>query len=91
MKASRRHGAVHYICAYLFSLCRALVDAPEFTRKIVNFKRLSLTDLKVDIPRLASKKVLTAKLAESGERSMSIQLVLSRPSARRRAWRYRSS
>ena len=43
------------------------MDAPEFTRKIVNFKRLSLTDLKVDIPRLASKKVLTAKLAESGE------------------------
>ena len=50
-----------------FSLSRALVDAPEVTRKIMSFKRLSLTDLKVDIPRLASKKVLNAKLAESGE------------------------
>lgn len=46
---------------------RALVDAPDYTRKIVSFRRLSLTDLKVDIPRLANKKVLKAKLAESGE------------------------
>eukprot|EP00879_Flechtneria_rotunda_P000107 GHRR01000161.1.p1 GENE.GHRR01000161.1~~GHRR01000161.1.p1 ORF type:complete len:133 (+),score=49.63 GHRR01000161.1:69-467(+) len=41
---------------------RALVDAPGATRKVVNFKRLTLTDLKVDIPRLASKKVLTEAL-----------------------------
>ncbi len=33
----------------------------------MNFKRLSLTDHKVDIPRLASKKVLKAKVAASGE------------------------
>mmetsp|Transcript_26481 Transcript_26481/g.57780 ORF Transcript_26481/g.57780 Transcript_26481/m.57780 type:complete len:136 (-) Transcript_26481:313-720(-) len=44
---------------------RALVDAPEETRKVMNFKRLAMTDFKVDIPRLASKKVLKAKLAES--------------------------
>lgn len=36
-------------------------------RKVTNFKRLSVTDFKVDIPRLASKKVLTAKLAEDGQ------------------------
>ncbi len=46
---------------------RALVDAPDATRKVLGFKRLSLTDFKVDIPRLASKKVLSAKLAEDGQ------------------------
>ena len=46
---------------------RALVDAPDMIRKVTNFKRLSVTDFKVDIPRLASKKVLTAKLAEDGQ------------------------
>jgi len=57
-------------CLSRFSHSRALVDAPEITRKIMSFKRLSLTDLKVDIPRLASKKVLKAKIAESGELEM---------------------
>lgn len=32
----------------------------------MNFKRLALTDIKIDIPRLAKKKVLTAALEESG-------------------------
>ena len=35
-------------------------------RKQMNFKRLVLTDFKIDIPRLAKKKVLTAALEESG-------------------------
>ncbi|WIA20050.1 hypothetical protein OEZ86_013705 [Tetradesmus obliquus] len=39
---------------------RALVDAPTETRRIMPFKRMTLTDLTVEIPRLASKKVLTA-------------------------------
>eukprot|EP00775_Hariotina_reticulata_P012181 gene12181-12318_t len=38
---------------------RALVDAPAEGRRVMNFKRLALTDIKVEIPRLASKKVLT--------------------------------
>lgn len=46
---------------------QALVDAPAQPRRVVNFKRLALTDLKVEIPRLASKKVLTAAFAEAGE------------------------
>ena len=33
---------------------------------MVNFKRMALTDFKIDIPRLAKKKVLTAALEESG-------------------------
>ena len=32
----------------------------------MNFKRMALTDFKIDIPRLAKKKVLTAALEESG-------------------------
>ena len=32
----------------------------------MNFKRMMLTDFKIDIPRLARKKVLTAALEESG-------------------------
>ena len=35
-------------------------------RRQMNFKRLVLTDFKIDIPRLAKKKVLTAALEESG-------------------------
>lgn len=45
---------------------QALVDAPAQTRRVENFKRLTLTDIKIDIPRLASKKVLTAKFTEAG-------------------------
>ncbi|KAJ7513703.1 hypothetical protein O6H91_23G011300 [Diphasiastrum complanatum] len=37
---------------------RALIDHPEIVRKQINFKRLSLTDLKVDIPRMPKKKQL---------------------------------
>jgi hypothetical protein len=46
---------------------QALVDRPDEVRRIINFKRLVLTDFKIDIPRLAKKKVLSAALEESGE------------------------
>ena len=49
-------------------LCQqALVDSPDMTRRMETFKRLTLTDFKLDIPRLASKKVVVAKWGESGE------------------------
>ncbi len=64
LQPSMRPGCTNSV---VLGTCRALVDAPDATRKIMNFKRLYLTDQKVEIPRLASKKVLTAKLAESGE------------------------
>ncbi|KAG4938570.1 hypothetical protein JHK82_044361 [Glycine max] len=35
---------------------RALVDAPDMVRSQVNFKRLSLTDIKIDIKRVPKKK-----------------------------------
>jgi len=45
---------------------QALVDRPDMVRKQINFKRLVLTDFKIEIPRLAKKKVLSAALEESG-------------------------
>ncbi|XP_022153191.1 60S ribosomal protein L14-2-like [Momordica charantia] len=37
---------------------RALVDAPDMVRSQMNFKRLSLTDFKIDIKRVPRKKEL---------------------------------
>ncbi|KAG7970332.1 hypothetical protein I3843_07G078400 [Carya illinoinensis] len=37
---------------------RALMDAPDMERSQMNFKRLSLTDLKIDIKRVPKKKEL---------------------------------
>lgn len=45
---------------------QALVDAPAEGRRVMNFKRLALTDIKVEIPRLASKKVLTEAFNAAG-------------------------
>ena len=63
-------GALMGIKMHLYQLlCRsvqALVDRPDMVRRQINFKRLVLTDFKIDIPRLAKKKVLTAALEESG-------------------------
>src|SRR5690349_3728242 len=56
---------------------QALVDAPGQARRVVNFKRLALTDLKIDIPRLATKKVITAKFSEAGELQRITSILLS--------------
>ncbi|OMP03074.1 Ribosomal protein L14 [Corchorus capsularis] len=37
---------------------RALVDAPDMVRSQMNFKRLTLTDIKIDINRVPKKKTL---------------------------------
>ncbi|XP_055807293.1 60S ribosomal protein L14-1-like [Solanum dulcamara] len=37
---------------------RALIDAPNMVRSQMNFKRLSLTDIKIDIKRISKKKTL---------------------------------
>ena len=44
---------------------RALIDRPDELRRVINFKRLALTDFKIEIPRLAKKKVLKEKLDEA--------------------------
>ncbi|KZV21498.1 hypothetical protein F511_08263 [Dorcoceras hygrometricum] len=41
---------------------RALVDAPGIVRSQMNFKRLSLTDIKIDIKRVPKKKTLIAAM-----------------------------
>ncbi|KAJ0450027.1 putative ribosomal protein L14 [Helianthus annuus] len=41
---------------------RALVDAPDMVRGQMNFKRLTLTDIKIDIKRVPNKKTLVAAL-----------------------------
>ena len=48
-------------------MLQALVDRPDEVRRPVNFKRLALTDYKIDIPRQAKKTVLSKALEESGE------------------------
>ncbi|KAK3414838.1 hypothetical protein EUGRSUZ_H00146 [Eucalyptus grandis] len=43
----------------------ALVDAPDMVRMQMNFKRLSLTDIKIDIKRIPQKKTLVAAMQEA--------------------------
>ncbi|KAK1260652.1 60S ribosomal protein L14-2 [Acorus gramineus] len=44
---------------------RALVDAPDMVRGQMNFKRLHLTDIKIDIPRTPKKKSLIKAMEEA--------------------------
>lgn len=48
---------------------QALIDRPDVVRRVENFKRLTLTDFKLDIPKLAKKKALKAALDENGKLS----------------------
>ncbi|KAJ1431527.1 Translation protein SH3-like domain superfamily [Sesbania bispinosa] len=52
----------------LMSLTRteyALVDAPDMVRSQMNFKRLSLTDIKIDIKRIPKKKDLIKAMEDA--------------------------
>ena len=53
-------------CYNVASMVQALVDRPDEVRRPINFKRLALTDYKLDIPRQAKKTVLSKALDESG-------------------------
>ncbi|KAF3341176.1 60S ribosomal protein L14-1-like protein [Carex littledalei] len=44
---------------------RALVDAPDMVRCQINFKRLALTDIKIEIPRSPKKKTLIAAMEDA--------------------------
>ncbi|KAI3898791.1 hypothetical protein MKW92_027279 [Papaver armeniacum] len=46
---------------------RALVDAPDMVRSQMSFKRLSLTDIKIDIGRIPKKKVLIGAMEAAGK------------------------
>ncbi|XP_058068690.1 large ribosomal subunit protein eL14y-like [Magnolia sinica] len=45
---------------------QALVDAPDMVRGQMNFKRLSLTNIKIDILRIPKKKSLVATMEAAG-------------------------
>jgi ribosomal protein L14E/L6E/L27E len=45
---------------------QALVDAPDMVRCQMNFKRLSLTDIKIDIKRVPKKTTLIKAMEEAG-------------------------
>ncbi|KAJ0548402.1 putative ribosomal protein L14 [Helianthus annuus] len=44
----------------------ALVDAPDLVRGQMNFKRLTLIDIKIDIKRVPNKKTLIAVMEAAG-------------------------
>ncbi|KAF5752401.1 60S ribosomal protein L14-1 [Tripterygium wilfordii] len=48
---------------------RALVDAPDMVRTQVNFKRLSLTDIKIEINRVPKKKNLIDAMEKADVKS----------------------
>uniref|UniRef100_A0ACD5YTC5 Uncharacterized protein n=1 Tax=Avena sativa TaxID=4498 RepID=A0ACD5YTC5_AVESA len=48
---------------------RALVDAPDMVRCQINFKRLSLTDIKIDIKRVPKKATLIKAMEEADVKS----------------------
>ena len=47
-------------------MLQALVDAPDMVRSQMNFKRLSLTDIKIDIKRVPRKKELIEAMKAGG-------------------------
>ena len=53
----------------IFLMTQALVDSPDTVRSQINFKRLSLTDIKIDIKRVPKKKVLVAAMEAAGKYS----------------------
>jgi large subunit ribosomal protein L14e len=54
------------VAEILGTTLQALIDRPDEVRRVMNFKRLTPTDLKVDMPRLAKKSVLKQALESSG-------------------------
>lgn len=48
------------------SSSQALIDTPDSVRRTESFRRLALTDFKIEIPRTPKKTVLAKALQESG-------------------------
>lgn len=47
-------------------MLQALVDAPDMVRSQMNLKRLSLTDIKIDIKRVPKKRALIEAMETAG-------------------------
>jgi len=52
---------------FVTCLLQALVDAPDMVRSQMNFKRISLTDIKIDINRVPKKKALIEAMEKAGK------------------------
>lgn len=57
---------------------QALVDMPDIVRQPVSFKRLALTDLKVDCGRLPKKANLKKAIEDARTSPMRIIFILKR-------------
>ncbi|PRQ36656.1 putative ribosomal protein L14e [Rosa chinensis] len=56
----------------------AFVDTPDMVRSQMNFQRLSLTDIKIDIKRVPKKKELLAAMEAAGRLSnLLIRMIFS--------------
>ena len=51
--------------SFILPHLQALIDRPDEARSVINFKRLTITDFKVDIPRCAKKTVLKKAIEDS--------------------------
>lgn len=60
------YGYKHSCIALMHFVDQALVDAPDMIRSQINFKRLSLTDIKIDIKRVPKKTTLIKAMEEAG-------------------------
>ena len=58
-------SAPYWLCA--LTLMQALVDSPEMVRSQINFKRLTLTDITIDIKRTPKKKELIKAMEAAGK------------------------
>ncbi|AQK52914.1 60S ribosomal protein L14-1 [Zea mays] len=58
------HRQAHLATTYL-ELHRALVDAPDMVKCQINFKRLSLTDIKIDIKSVPKKTTRIKAMEEA--------------------------
>ncbi|KAM7521729.1 hypothetical protein LguiA_011631 [Lonicera macranthoides] len=59
---------------------RAIVDSPDMARSQMNFKRLTLTDITIDIKRVPKKKTLVAAMEAAGN-SWSRKLIVQKRKA----------
>ena len=64
------------MCALFVFCLQALVDAPDLERIPINFKRLSLTDIKIDIKRVPKKKDLIKAMEAAGLFSLFLFILL---------------
>ena len=56
-------------------LLKVLVDAPDMVRGQMNLKRLSLTDIRIDIEKVPKKKTLIDAMEAAGMAAFSLYYV----------------